>query len=427
LEAHIGSIRTGLEGSYWQAQLRRRLFPTIAELHLMAVTAHRLAAHGAKDGDAAGDAAALFSPPAPLLSMPVQSKPSQLSQCFIDLAERPTDAANDIVRSLSHSTEFVRYVASANPYLGLALAQLPSTWILREFTETFARALLSEPESILYFELRRAVNVDLNSVPIVNRSDQPLLVALCDDATRHDGPRSLHTFLEAGLDALRGANSETLRAELNQALDDYHKRRRWSSPPFAVIYLLAVTAPRNAVSAEAQNLNLYILSSLTSELLQVLSPASGVDLTREWPTPIHYLLYECVSLLVDIIRIWKDRPSDIPSDKLADVRDGLPRILPAHAIEVLGSVMENILKSERLEPRFKGYLMEVWWGAYWSKYEEAWEHSDAVLEGLLRGGHFGPPGMRHREGLAEALPYVDIMIQMSGGNAVRAAFNLPPA
>jgi len=193
-----------------------------------------------------------------------------------------------------------------------------------------------------------------------------------------------------------------------------------------MIYLLEIIAPRSAVSADAQGVNLFVLSSLVTLLLEKLSPSDDVDVTREWPTPMHYLLYASVSLLVDLVGIWRDRPSDLPPNRLADLHDGLPRILPVHAIDVLSSIMYTVLVSRKLDPRFKGYLLEVWWRAYWKKYDKAWPHSGTVLSGLVKGGHVGARDMKHREGLAEAMTHIDLMTQISeGGDNVRAAFGLP--
>jgi hypothetical protein len=298
---------------------------------------------------------------------------------------------------------------------------------VREFTEAFAKALLLDPDSILYRELRRAENVDHNSVPVVEPMEQPLLSALCDDATRADGPRLLYTFLHEAVDSLADLNNDLLRARLNRPMADYHEETRWSSPPFAGIYLLEILAPRNAVAPAAQNLNLYTLKSLVGLILADLNPDPDVDLTREFPTPYHYLIYASVSLLVDIVSIWQDRPDDLPKGKLEEVSEGLPRILPAHAIDVLSSVMYDILRSPKLDARFKSDMLEVWWKAYWEKYKKPWSHTDTVLRALVRGGHIRDSEMKHREGVAEALDHVDLMTQISeGGDELREAFGLPP-
>jgi hypothetical protein len=426
LEAHFEAIRDGLNGDYWQLRMRRRWFPTPAELHLKALTTMRRDVHPKPALDLDEESSPPVERLQALISMAAPKEPSRLSAWLVEWAGWPTDAAHDIVRSLSHSPEIAGHIAATNPYLGLSLSQLPSTWLTREFTETLAQALLSDPESAFYRELRRAENIDLNNIPVVDPVDQPFLNSLCSDALRKDGAQLLYTYLDAGIRALRGHGGEPLRRELNNPIGEYFDRTRWSSPPFATIYLVEIAAPRNAVSAEAQDLNLYVLLTLTNSLLDLLSPSDDVDLTREWPTPTHYLLYECVSVLVDLVVIWRDRPAGLPPNKLTDSHEGLPRILPTHAIKVLSDVMCEALRSPKLDGRFKGYLLEVWWRAYWEKYKEPWPHSDAVLSALSRAGHTDREGDL-RKGLAEALDHVDLMLQISeGGDRVRAAFSLPP-
>lgn len=427
LESHFQAIRDGLNGDYWQMRVRKRWFPTLGELHVQALTALRQ-----QDVQPTPliDLGEDSSPPVEdlqgLISIAAPKEPSRLSARLTAWADRPTDAAHDIVRLLSHSPEFVRHIAATNPYLGRSLSQLPSTWLIREFTETFAEALLSDPESAFYRELRRAENIDLNNVPVIDPVDQPLLNSLCRDALRKDGAQLLYTYLDAGIRALRGQGSDRLRAELNHPIGDYHERTRWSSPPFATIYLVEIAAPRNAVSGEAQDINLFALLALTNSLLDLLSPSDDVDFTREWPTPAHYLLYECVSVLADLVAIWRDRPADLPSSKLTDSYEGLPRVLPVQAMRVLSDVMCEVLGSPKLDGRFKGYLLEVWWGAYWEKYKEAWPHSDDVLSALKRASSKDRNGDVQR-GLAEALGHVDLMMQITeGGEKIRTAFGLPP-
>ncbi len=425
LEAHLGAIRGALEGNYWQIGLRKRFFPTFAELHLKALSEPTSGMGEISEENGESDSSHSEEPLSAIV-IPTPKEPPGLVKRFSSWAERPRDTAHDIVRSVSLSPQAVRHIAATNPYLGLSLSLLPSSWVAREFSETFAQALISDPESVLYRELRRAENVDLHNVPLVDRVEQPLLAALCDDSLRPDGPQLLYTYLEAGIDPVRGYPDQSLSQELNRPIGEFFERGRWFSPPFSTIYLLEITAPRNAVSAEAHLINLFVLSSLTDALLQQLSPSDDVDLSREWPTPTHYLLYECVSLLVDIVRIWQKRPADLPASRLAEERDGLPYVLPAHAIDVLGSVMRAVLRSSKLEPGFKGYLLEVWWRAYWEKYTPPWPNSDTVLSSLVRGGHFHRAETDHRDGVAEALRHVDVMRQVSeGGDKIRAAFGLP--
>lgn len=419
LEAHLETIRNGVEAEYWRLRVRRRFLPTFGELHLRALSERE-----AESGDAP-DVPEPNTPP-PAVTIPKPKERSATAQRLASWADEPADAATAILRSISLAPEVVRHIASANPYLGHAVTMLPSTWIAREFAETFAEALVFDPESVLYRELRRASNVDRHNVPIVDRIEQPLLSGLCDDVLRPEGPNLLYSYLHAGIDAVRSHRTHSIQRVLNQPIGDFFERGRWSAPPFSTIYLLEVTAPRNAVSSEAQSINLYLLKNLTDTLLVQLSPTDDVDRLREWPTPIHYLIYECVSLLVDIVAIWRDRPEDLPQNKLAQVGErGMPWILPAHAIDVLGSVMSSVLKTQKLESRFKGYLLEVWWRAYWQKYQQPWAQTDTVLARLVSGGPYGGGEIAHRDGLEGALGHVDLLRRMrEGGDRIREAFGL---
>lgn len=401
IEAHRATLRKALKGEYWQLALRKRLLPTRGELHLGALRGVKSRMIFSTDGPAA--------------------------QWLVSWSKRPQDAAHDLVRSVSLTPAFVAEIAALNPYLGLSLLHLESTWLLREFADTYARALLLDPESILYRELRRAENLDLHNVPLVDQREQPLLWALCADAVRSGGPRFLDTFLNFGIEPLRQGRPSFLKDVLNGPLEDYYEDGRWGSPPFATIYLLTVVAPRNAIHPDAALINLFGLRTLVDALLAQLRPTDAVDLAREWPTPSHYLLYETVSLLCDLVLILKKRPDTMR--QRIDANGGAQALtLPVHAIQVLGSVMYSCLRSGRLDGRFKGYLLGVWWRAYWEKYQEAWSHSANVLDALARGGSDGTGEMTHRAGLAEAMGHLDFPERTSAAaTAVRARFGIPQA
>jgi len=102
-----------------------------------------------------------------------------------------------------------------------------------------------------------------------------------------------------------------------------------------------------------------------------------------------------------------------------------PSTLPEYAIQVLGRVMYDCLRSDRLDGRFKGYLLKTWWNVYWPRWKESWAKTDEILEALVRGGGFGESDMAHLEGLEEALEHIDVVDQISsGGKRLRERFGL---
>ena len=433
LETHFETIRAALEGAYWQAKTRELLLPSSSDLHMQALEQRREI--GAGLGRRVGRRTGRWFSLRPIGAKALMIARSFLRWRIVDgigraferWAEVPREAAHDLIRMASLTPALPREIATANPYFALQLFELSSGWVHRELLELYADELVRDPESVLYRELRRAQNIDLQNVPVVDQVEQPLLSALCADVSRSQGPSLLYTFVECGIDWVRWGRTSGVSAMLDGPIADFHERGRWNAPPFATIYLLTVVVPRAAVDPRAVVINLYSLQSLVTALLARFAPIGSVDFYREWPTPTHYLVYEAVSLLKDTVLIQKERPLEIHSVLAAQTGSARPLTLPLHAIDVLGSTMITCLRSSKLDPRFKGYLLEVWWDAYADKYAGRWSQSDRVLQALAKGRSETAGGADFRAGLAEAMERVDLMLQISpDGDLLRAECGLPP-
>jgi hypothetical protein len=334
----------------------------------------------------------------------------------------PREAAQDIGRILSLTPRLVTEIVGANPYLGLKILQIKSSWLFSNYADDYARSLLLDSDSVLYRELRRSENLDRNGWPIIDQKEQPLIHALCKDAVRPEGPSLIYTFLDAGIDPLRPERGGKLRGVLNGPTGDFRERGRWVSPPFATIYLLQIVGPRIAASPMSRPINLYLMRTLTTELLRQIDPDDDVELFWEWPTPTHYLLYEAVVTLVELVRLLipKDESAERPKANVDRTSDALPE----QAIEVLGAVMYECMKSPQLDGKFKAYLLGVWWRAYSDKYQGGWPHTEKVLAALVKGGAWARH-TDHHEAIAEALQRIDTVLQYSkAGEALLAQLDL---
>lgn len=434
LETHLNSVERAQLGVYWQRRVRTRFLPTFGELHLKALK--KAAARGvsgsvAEDSHAQEDQA--VADPEALVArlqrgaLVIKSPPERgrLVRRLISVAEAPHDAAQDIVRAFSSAPELIREIAARNPHLGVRLLRIPSTWIVREFADSFSRALLSDSESILYRELRRAENLDRDNVPAVDVHAQPLLTFICNDALGKDGAQLLWSFTAVALDDLFARRLSSNNDQLKGPLSDYHERGRWTSPAFAALYLLEVVVPRVAVAHQAQVPNLYVLSTFTSAILANLETGQNGDRSAEWPTPYHYLLYECVHALVAWVNFSHSR-ADLFHGVIRS-RQGKDELVtvPQHAAAVLGRVMYDCLRSDGVSARFKGYLLGVWWGAYAERYRAPdLPLSSLVLDCLVRGGHVGQGDLKHRDGLRSALQHLDLIPLSKSVPELRNRFDL---
>ena len=428
LESHYGSIQKALAGLYWREKLRSNFLPTAGELHLRAIRVSR----GLRTTENGAQ------PRLPFMSrirgrlsdlvnqLRVWAAGTAIGKNFSEWASKPQDGAQDLLRTISFTPSFVREIAATHPYLGMRLLELKSTWLAREFAETYSRALLFDPESVFYKELRRAENVVVDNTPLVEPDEQPLLTLICKEGLNPHGSELHYAFMDAGIDPLRWEEGRSTWGILNGPIDDFYERGRWTSPPFATIYLVEILSPRIARMAAASTLNLYVLQTLVDALLGRLNPTGDVDEFREWPTPAHFLIYAAVSTLRDSVRMLKKDSTlgEGMGSPVAYVGDG--HSLPEQAIQVLGSVMYSCLRSARLSPGFKAYLLEVWWEAYSDKYKGDWECSTAVLEALATGGVRSTADMPHGRGVADVLPHVDFSMRYSkAGDALRKRFGIP--
>jgi len=419
LDLHTGTIETAVRGAYWQLRLRKRLAPTLAEQHLMALRApatttplHLQVAseEGQDDGHVLESSNQESSRAAVSLLRGVPREPGRLRAHFARHADGPQDAAADILRTIGLAPAFVRAIAESNPHLGIRLLRLPSSWILREFAEAFAGALFDDSDSILFRELRRAENLNSDGDFIVDRREQPLLALLLEDSLATGGSSLIWAFLTAGLARLERGPSQAVVQELNSPMLDFHNRGRWSSPEYVTIHLLHVIVPRVAVAKDAQPLNLYVLASFARAVLNVMPHVADEDATGEWPSRAHYLLYECVSALVDWVGISRTRTREFEAIMASQATRAEKITVPHHAAEVLGEVMRECLCSARLTARFRGYLMEVWWRAYADKYSKGeWPLAAATRNSLLGIGTFSSIPVELRAKLNEALEHVDHM------------------
>jgi hypothetical protein len=83
------------------------------------------------------------------------------------------------------------------------------------------------------------------------------------------------------------------------------------------------------------------------------------DAYQEWPTPFHYLLYRLVSVATD----WAEQCAHIDDAEIPEATrsaDGFDRhFISKEATKVLGSMLQDIIPSEKISASFKTYLLEV--------------------------------------------------------------------
>lgn len=104
---------------------------------------------------------------------------------------------------------------------------------------------------------------------------------------------------------------------------------------------------------------LFYFAHFTEKIVAQLRPPRKEDSAHEFPSPFHYLLYIIVSTnadWIDEVQYVKDKTAlRLDGDSLGDDNG----YIPFSAALSIGRIITTIISSEKLDERFKGYMLEV--------------------------------------------------------------------
>ena len=276
-------------------------------------------------------------------------------------------AAKDIARTLFQSTDFRHYIISTRPYFAISLFRL-EVHAVQDFSEAYFTGLISDTSSILYQELEQNQNTSFQggyNYPENNR----LLHFLFTDARTAENLEVWRPIGEHLLNLLRSNESPDFVASLNRREEGFDKER-WNNPVWAGIFFFDLMVTAAAYQAVRWHMWLYYFP-LFVERLEKLYDASDPEVNKsdEFPTRSAHLIYEAVSTLCGWVRLVSKLPANSPHRRSEIFSAAQNREwdswwrdndnIPVSAAIALGSCMQTIATSERLDDKFAGYIYEV--------------------------------------------------------------------
>lgn len=330
LESNLEELGQAYGTDYPLARLRRRLAPTTGDL--------LLAAHKGEN----------VSAPGRLRRWVAARLPT-----YVEAA----DQARDLVRRLLLSRELAERLASTRPYLALDLFGQPFRE-LDDFQDLWFAALLSNPNSVLHFEVQNNQNLASGSRYYIPNENRILRFCFGNAEVAKDRAvyRSFGEYILHDLQVRRGDPND----RYNRPMGNFRESECWGSGAFVSLRLFGIMVPEALHQGITWHMWLYYLPHIVDGILENLSPAESADPLAEWPTPYHFFLYEVVSMLRDWIEMAEEVPIDQENARLDE-----PRLfhdnasIPKSAVLALGTVMSKVLHSDRLSTRFKDYLFEM--------------------------------------------------------------------
>lgn len=263
--------------------------------------------------------------------------------------------AREILLNLVTSPELTVHLAQAHPHFCLKLLETDEA-IRSDFITDYIDALLNSAGSRLYVELKNNQNLNGGSrlyLPDNNR----LLRFFFTDANR---------AVKNGLDAAIGDSvlrrldeDKNLADKLNKSLNSYQEAGRFRCPINSGITLFEIMVHEGIHQGLQDHMWLHYFGDFTEKILKQMSGSFDEDTFQEWPTPFHYLLCRLVKISSD----WAEQcalidDTEIPQSTLS--AEHFDRhYISKEAAKALGSMLENIIVSEKLSVQFKKYLLGI--------------------------------------------------------------------
>ena len=269
-----------------------------------------------------------------------------------------------------------------------------------DFLGFYIKALLSDRTSIFYSEL--PFIDDWESNPHSGRLAQYFL----RDARVAERLAIWKPFGEFSLDYLDALFRDPALDAHNLDIGSYYEEGRWKCPVYGSLRFFEAMVSAALRQGIQWHMWLFYVSYIVERISRNLAPRGrAVDLTQEWPTPYHHLLYEAFRILSGWIKEAEECPPDQGNVKLAgDGRDHETGNIPKSAAVALVEALRHVLLADSVDVRFRAYLLDVVLHAYFEMGRiPTMQPLQVVMRDLIVEGGSYASDYRYYQRLEEAL------------------------
>lgn len=150
-----------------------------------------------------------------------------------------------------------------------------------------------------------------------------------------------------------------LAEKLNESLGSYYDGGRFRCPINSGITLFEIMVHEGIHQGLQDHMWLHYFRHFAKKILKQMPMPPDAEAYQEWPTPFHYLLYRLVRVATD----WAEQCARIDDAEIPEATrsaDGFDRhFISREATKALGSMLQDIIPSEKITASFKTYLLEV--------------------------------------------------------------------
>jgi len=273
----------------------------------------------------------------------------------IEKDDEKSEIATNLIRRLINNYGFVRHLSVSRPYLGIIIIEI-DTGFTEGFLKNYVCSLLENEGSIYYYELEHTHNLASNNRYYLSKSNR-LLYYLFKDIKVSE---KLAIYKPAGDKACEYIDyDERIITRYNEPLGTYYESQKFKCPIDSSVHFFEIMIIESMHQGIHWHMWLYYFSTFVRKILDKLEPSPNVDLSSEWPTPFHYILYHIVSIMLD----WLDEYSNVDDkSQLQMENENLCHdngSIPKSAVLALGNIVFMIISSSSVSERFKTYILEM--------------------------------------------------------------------
>jgi hypothetical protein len=188
-------------------------------------------------------------------------------------------------------------------------------------------------------------------------------------------------------------------------LMDFSEKGKWQSPIYIGLRLFDYWISESLYRGSHWHGWLMYWADCVEIIVGNMADLEGVDHTREFPTPYHYLLYEIFAMIEGWIKASARIDQTLQSVQI-DTLDMKPGSIAKSAIISLGRCLRQVLESPNVTVDFKAYILEI----VLHQYENVVARQDLrkLYEmAVLNGGDKYGPVVEYFAALQQTLPAVD--------------------
>lgn len=287
--------------------------------------------------------------------------------------------ANNIYFEIISRDDFIEKTSNSRPYFYSDIVATfdQSSFTNEELVAVYFKTLLRNHNQFLFREIKNNQNYGEGGFQYRLPEENIILKSVLVNLLIAENNSVWQPFGECSIEELKVEKEKGFLSVLNKSHEE--KEILWTTISYNSIWFFDIMIRKAIVERKESHFWLHYYRFFVDELIETLdiNEMNEIDLDSEFPTNIHFLIYEVVSNLRDWIKHC------IRTDN---------NYFSYEASKCLGGCIMLVCESEKLTPKFKSYIAGIAIGLYFKSYhsKERNNCNTDMIESYIRPGLMDP-------------------------------------